>query len=264
MLADLTLTWVGCFLADWTSQQPNQHPSSRCPCPSPCPPPPLLTKKHPTHIDQHSKRKIIREKVRLIEWIHGNRQLLGRVKVAVSTQKLGRCGCHGNRLTYLAVSSACNIHVKDELSLILGAVGPWWAAEGHRWESDVSILTTSWEKKLTQNSSDPVKWPLLVTCWTLITTMCLEDISKSPSRQSFGLGCVKAAYFALKPPLKMLVWVSFPVYLIWPFVKNGLFWWSRQHFNICLIWYHNSFQCCMDGILPVIMESAFSPTQKDF
>lgn len=49
-LADSTLTWAGCFLADWTSQQPNRNPSSRCPCPSPCPrPPPLTKKKTPTH-----------------------------------------------------------------------------------------------------------------------------------------------------------------------------------------------------------------------
>lgn len=46
--------------------------------------------------------------------------------------KVGASSFHGNRLTYLAVSSACNIHVKDELSLILGAGGPWWAAGGHR------------------------------------------------------------------------------------------------------------------------------------
>lgn len=216
MLAHSTLTWVGCFLADWTSQQPNRHPSSRCPCPSPCPPPPLLTKKHPTHIDhQHPteknyyRLKITMTKVGLIQWIHGHRELLGG---AVSTQKLGPSSCHGNRLTYLAVSSACNIHVKDELSLILGAVGPWWAADGHRWESDVLILTTCWAKKLTENPSDPVKEPLLVKCWTLVTTMCLEDIIKSPSHRCFGLGCVKAAYFALKPSLKRLVWVSFPVW----------------------------------------------------
>lgn len=45
------------------------------------------------------------------------------------SSSVGPSSCHGNRLTYLAVSSACNIHVKDELSLLLGAVGPWWAAD---------------------------------------------------------------------------------------------------------------------------------------
>lgn len=53
-------------------------------------------------------------------------------KVAVFRQKLGASSCRGNTLTYLAVFSACYIHVKDELSVILGAVGPWWAAGGHR------------------------------------------------------------------------------------------------------------------------------------
>lgn len=53
-LADSTLTWAGCFLADWTSQQPNPHPSSRCPCPSLCPRPPLLTKKKTKKKNPHT------------------------------------------------------------------------------------------------------------------------------------------------------------------------------------------------------------------
>lgn len=44
------------------------------------------------------------------------------------------CGCRGNKperpTSYLAVSSA--VHVKDDLSLILGAVGPRGAVGGNR------------------------------------------------------------------------------------------------------------------------------------
>lgn len=65
--------------------------------------------------------------------------MLSVTKVAVFRQKLGdTAGATAtavslfNTLTYLAVSSACYIHVKDELAVILGAVGPRWAAGGHR------------------------------------------------------------------------------------------------------------------------------------
>lgn len=47
-------------------------------------------------------------------------------------EKLCANSYHGDRLTYLAVSSAGHIHVKDELPVILGAVGPWRAAGGGR------------------------------------------------------------------------------------------------------------------------------------
>lgn len=146
MLADSTLTWAGCFLADWTSQQPNLHPSSRCPCPSPCPRPPLLTKQtKPTHThinykhttEKHSLKYTLKKtirKIKLIKYIDGVRgRNAGCGKSSnVCTDKLCACGCRGDRPTYLAVSSAGHIHVKDELSVILGAVGPGWAAGGHK------------------------------------------------------------------------------------------------------------------------------------
>ena len=46
--------------------------------------------------------------------------------IHIQVQNFRARGCHGNRPTsYLAVCPAGNIHVKDDLSVILGAMGPW-------------------------------------------------------------------------------------------------------------------------------------------
>lgn len=70
----------------------------------------------------------------------------------VNTDELCAGSCHGDRPTYLAVSSAGHVHVEDELSVILGAVGPWWAAGGDTWKSDVSQPPTCWQTAASETS----------------------------------------------------------------------------------------------------------------
>lgn len=151
-------------------------------------------------------------KFRLMKRIHGNWELLGGWKSQCPHRSsVPAVAMATGWLTWLSLLPATS-------TWKMSCPSSWglWGRGGLQMDTDESQTSQFWphaeEKKLTKNSSDPVKQPLLVKCWTLITTMCLEDISKSPSQQCFGLGCVTAAYFALKLSLKRLVWVSFPVW----------------------------------------------------
>lgn len=101
------LTWGECFPVDWTSRRPSLRPSSGCPCPSPCP-------GRPPQTDGSRKGALSKTPQ------DDGEQDGSSTGVSVETGQA--------EASDLAVSSAGRVHVEDDLSLVLGRVGPRRAA----------------------------------------------------------------------------------------------------------------------------------------
>lgn len=125
-----------------------------------------------------------------------------RAKVGVAfvanayTDKLGGPAvAGGNRPTYLAVSSAGHIHVEDELSLTLGAVGPRWAAGGDGWKSGVNAGKQQLRRPRQRAAA---------------CQQVLRGYEKVAIAAVFlGLGCVNNAYFTRQTFMQCLSGFSF-------------------------------------------------------
>lgn len=180
-LADSTLTWAGCFLADWTSPQPNPHPSSRCPCPSPCPRPPLLTKKkqqkRTTHTRQllthyrktltkiHTKENDEKSQINKIYWWGLRAKCWVRQKLQCPHRQT-LCQQLPWRQTDSLGCLFCRPHPRERWAV--HHPGGCGAVVGCRWRQTKVrrlIIATCW-KTLTPNYPDGVKEPLQVKRWT--------------------------------------------------------------------------------------------------